>query len=86
MSNKLYDVLKWVALLFIPALATLLTVLGDIWDISIMANISATVSAIGLFIGACIGISTKQYYSEIPTDKQANAFETTDPESPNEEV
>ena len=61
MNNKLYDILKWVAILFLPALATLIEVVFTIWDIPYGHEISATIVAIDAFLGAILGVSSIQY-------------------------
>jgi len=61
MNNKLYDVLKWVAILLLPALATLVAVIGKIWNIPVCDPISQTITALGVFLGAILGISSIQY-------------------------
>lgn len=61
MSNKVYDILKWMAMLFLPALATLVRVVFAIWQIPYGEQISTTIMAIDAFLGACLGISSIQY-------------------------
>ena len=61
MNNKLYDVLKWVAILFLPALATLVAVVFKIWDIPYGNEIAQTITALATFLGAILGISSIQY-------------------------
>lgn len=61
MSNKLYDVLKWLCILVFPALATLIRVVFAIWNIPYGEEISATIVAVDTFLGACLGISNIQY-------------------------
>ena len=61
LSNKQYDIIKWVALVVIPALATLVLTVGKIWGLPYYDNIGATISAIGLFLAAIIGVSTSNY-------------------------
>lgn len=68
LSNKAYDILKWVALVVIPASATLVLTVGKIWGLPYYDNIGATISAIGLFIAAVIGVSSKDYYQIEPID------------------
>ena len=65
-SNKTYDILKWVALVVIPASATLVLTVGKIWGLPYYDNIGATISAIGLFIAAIIGVSSKDFYEAEP--------------------
>lgn len=64
MSNETYDILKKVALYILPAIATLWLTLGKIWGIPYTAEIGATITAIDVFLGACLGISSKNYYAE----------------------
>jgi hypothetical protein len=61
MNNKLYDFLKWVAILFLPALSTLIAVTFQIWNLPYGSEISQTITALGVFLGAILGISSIQY-------------------------
>ena len=64
MSNKTYDILKYIALYVLPALATLILTLGGIWGIPYSEAIAATITAIDTFLGAILGISSKKYAEE----------------------
>lgn len=64
LSNETYDLLKKIALYFLPALATLWLTIGKIWGIPYTTEIGATLTAIDVFIGACLGISSKNYYND----------------------
>jgi hypothetical protein len=57
LPNHVYDILKWVALTAVPALSALVNSLGSIWGWAQASPIAATISVIGLFIGALLGIS-----------------------------
>lgn len=59
--NKLYDVLKWLCMLVLPALALLVQTVFAIWHIPYGEQISATIVAINAFLGAVIGVSTIGY-------------------------
>lgn len=61
MSNKVYDILKWVALLFLPALGTLYFALSAIWGLPYGEEVVGTITAIDTFLGAILGISTASY-------------------------
>ena len=61
MSNKLYDVLKWIAMVFLPAIATLYFALAGIWGFPYGEEIVGTITAIDTFLGVLLGISTAQY-------------------------
>ena len=64
MDNKIYDILKWVALIFIPALGTLYFAISAIWGLPYGEQIVGTLTAVDTFLGALLGISTYQYNKE----------------------
>lgn len=64
MSNKVYNILKYVALIVLPALATLLLGLGELWNIEIMPKIAGTVTLIATFLGAILQVSSAKYWKE----------------------
>ena len=57
LSDNVYRVLKWVGLIVLPALATLLGAVGTAWGWPHLTAIVTTVTAIGAFISALIGVS-----------------------------
>lgn len=61
MSNKMYDVLKWVAQYLLPALGTLYFALAGTWDLPYGEEVVGTITAIDTFLGVVLGISTVQY-------------------------
>ena len=61
MSNKVYDVLKWIAQIFLPALGTLYFALAGIWNFPYAEAIVGTITALDTFLGIILGISTVQY-------------------------
>ena len=61
MNNKTYDILKWVALVGLYALATLVNGIGDIWNISYTEQIVQTINLIGTVLGIVLGISNINY-------------------------
>ena len=61
LNNKTYDVIKWVAQYFLPALATLWITLAKIWNLPYGTEIGATITGIDLFLGAILGISSQNY-------------------------
>lgn len=64
LDNKVYDILKWVALVVLPAIATLYTALAGVWGLPFAEEIPATITAIDFFIGALLGVSTAKYNKE----------------------
>lgn len=59
--NNVYDKLKWICLIFLPALATFYGVVAKIWSLPYGTEIPATITALGVFLGALIGVSTRAY-------------------------
>lgn len=57
LNPKVYQVLKWVGLIALPALATFTGVLGSVWVWPHTDAIVATINAAGVLIGALIGVS-----------------------------
>ena len=57
LSDNVYRVLKWVGLIVLPALATLLGAVGTAWGWPHLTAIVTTVTAVGAFVGALIGVS-----------------------------
>ncbi len=64
MSNKTYDVLKWIALYFLPALATLYFALAGIWNLPYGEQVLGTISAIDTFLGVLLGLSNAKYKNQ----------------------
>ena len=64
MSNKVYDILKYIALILLPALGTLYFALAKIWGFPYAAEIVGTISAVDAFLGALLKISTDNYNKE----------------------
>ena len=61
MNSKVYDVLKWIALILLPALGTLYFTLAGIWDFPYAEAIVGTITAADTFLGVLLGISSAQY-------------------------
>lgn len=57
LSDNVYNILKWVGLIAIPALATFVGVVGPLWGLPNTDAIVQTITAIGILIGALIGAS-----------------------------
>lgn len=61
MNNKVYDILKWMAMYLLPALGTLYFALAGIWDLPYGEEIVGTITAVDTFLGVLLGISSAQY-------------------------
>ncbi len=72
MSNKVYDVLKWVAQILLPALGTLYFALASIWGLPYAEEIVGTITAIDAFLGVLLGISTHNY--NLKQEDEENGF------------
>jgi len=71
LSNNVYDCLKFIAQIFIPAVATLYFALAKIWGLPYASEITGTLAAIDAFMGALLQISTNQYNKELqPPDEE----------------
>jgi len=64
-SNKCYDILKYIAQIVLPALGTLYFALAKIWQFPYGAEIVGTITAVDAFLGALLKISTDQYNQEL---------------------
>ena len=63
-NDKVYDILKWLCLIALPALSVLYSALAGVWGWGYTEQVTTTISAIALFIGALIGVSTSSYNKE----------------------
>lgn len=65
MSNKTYNVLKWVAQYLLPAIGTLYFALAGIWGLPYGEQIVGTITAVDTFLGVILGISTANYHKKV---------------------
>lgn len=70
LSDAVYDVLKWVALICLPAIATCYGAISTIWGLPYGTEICATISAVATMIGTLIGISHLNIKKEENKDEQ----------------
>lgn len=61
LTNKVYDVLKFIAQIALPAMGTLYFALSEIWGLPMGAEIVGTITAVDVFLGALLSISTSSY-------------------------
>ena len=69
-NDKVYDVLKWIAQLFLPALGTFYAALAGIWGFPYGEQIMSTILAVDTFLGAILGISNANYKKTIADVKE----------------
>lgn len=72
MSNKVYDVLKFVAQIVLPALATFYLTLAKIWSLPFGEEISGTIMALDTLLGACLMLSSKNYNKNNVSNETVN--------------
>lgn len=70
MSNKVYDVLKWITLVALPAITALWLTLANIWGFPYAEAIGATIAAITTFLGALLGVSSLQYKRSLEAESK----------------
>lgn len=61
MKNKTYDILKFIALIGLPAIGTLYFTLSQIWQLPLGEEIVGTITALDVFLGIILGISSNNY-------------------------
>ena len=61
LSNKNYDMLKWIAQIVLPATAVLYFTLAGIWNFPYGDQVVGTITAIDTFLGVLLGISSPKY-------------------------
>ena len=65
LPNKVYDALKWAALICLPAIAVLYATVGQAWGWKFIMEITITINALALFIGSLIGVSSINYNRDL---------------------
>lgn len=60
-NSKVYDVLKWICQIVLPALGTLYFALANIWHLPLAEEVLGTITAVDTFLGVILGISSVQY-------------------------
>ena len=68
MSNKVYDILKYIAQIGLPAVGTLYFALAGIWGFPYGEEIVGTIMAVDTFLGVCLGISTANYKKNLKAE------------------
>lgn len=77
-DSKLYDRLKWVAQIFLPALGTLIFALSGVWGFDTTGKIVGTITAVDVFLGLLLKKSNENYIGDLAALHQA---EMSNPEN-----
>ena len=75
LNNKVYDVLKWVTMIVLPAAGTLYTVLAGIWGFPYADQIGSTISGVVTFLGILLGVSSANYKKSKIIEEKNNTVE-----------
>lgn len=67
-SNKTYDVLKWIAMVALPAISTLYALLAVLWGFPYGEQIVGTITGVSTFLGTLLGISSAKYNKKNNTE------------------
>ena len=70
LSNKTYDILKWVSQILLPAVGTLYFAIANIWGLPYSAQVVGTVTSVDTFLGVLLGISSSQYNASEQKDTE----------------
>lgn len=73
LNDKIYDTLKWVVMIVLPAIATLYAALAPVWGWLRPDDVVLTLNAVTAFAGAVLGISTAQYNKDKANEGSDNA-------------
>lgn len=68
LNDKAYEILKWIGLICLPALAWFVTEVGADVGIANAETVAKVLNALGTLIGLLIGVSTYNYRKEVDTD------------------
>lgn len=71
MNSKVYDIAKWIAMIVLPALATLYLGLSNVWGLPYGEEISTTITLVNTFLGAVLMISNTQYKKRVDVNEDA---------------
>ena len=70
LQDKVYDALKWIVMIAIPALTTAYVGLSGIWGWPYAEEVAKTSAVVCVLLGALLGISTAQYNKQEPPDAE----------------
>lgn len=62
MNSKVYDILKFIAQVILPLVATFYTALGEIWNLPLTTQISATIMAVDTLLGGILMKLSADYH------------------------
>lgn len=70
LDDKVYDIMKWIVMIVLPAISALYVGLGSIWGWPYIEQVAGSISCVTVFLGALLGISTAQYNKGVPVETE----------------
>ena len=71
LPNRWYDILKWVAIIALPAISTFIVVISKIWGWADLGGmIAQTITAVAVLLGALLGVSSVNYNKDNTEDEE----------------
>lgn len=61
LTNRVYDVLKWITLILLPSLAVFYTAMAQVWGLPYPTEIAGSIAALDVFLAVLLGISTNTF-------------------------
>lgn len=71
MNDKVYDILKYVAQIALPAAGTLYFALAGIWGFPYGEEVVGTITAVDTFLGVLLGISSANYNKKVSSGESS---------------
>lgn len=71
LNDKIYDILKWLVIIVLPACATLYAALASVWAWPFAEQVTTTITAVDTFLGAVLCISAVNYHKEDKTNGES---------------
>lgn len=71
LNNKVYDFLKWLCLICLPAFSVFYAALDSAFGWGNVQLVTTIVAAVGAFIGSLIGVSTAEYKKDVQNDAES---------------
>lgn len=69
LTNKAYDIIKWFVTIALPACGALYSALAALWGFPYVEQIVGTISAVTVFLGAVLKISSCNYQKTNETNE-----------------
>lgn len=80
LNDKIYNILKWVSTIVLPAIGTLYFTIAGIWGLPYAEQVLGTITALVTFCGVVLGVSTHSYNKDPNSGDGILMIDTNDPE------